>query len=177
MRREARHKRKFSLARILGDPFALATISIAIVSIKAASHVRGSIWLTQVLQLAWLIAFISAILSSINQYARNPFPNFAWWTVAYYLCCIIGVIVMVALDSVYNYHVAVRIPTPCLTLDDVLTVTGGCVSRLRALPFDLGSGQHHLRFKWTTSSRCFWVHIAFRRCCELPPICSYKELG
>ncbi|KAF2656436.1 hypothetical protein K491DRAFT_596865 [Lophiostoma macrostomum CBS 122681] len=73
----------FSVSRIIGDPFALATISIGI--------------------LAWIIAFISSIISAIH----GGYPNFAWWTIVYMLFCIIGVTVTVASDSERTYHVAI----------------------------------------------------------------------
>lgn len=73
----------FSLGHIIGDPFALATISIA--------------------TLAWLIAFVASIISDI----RDPFPNFAWWAIAYMLCCIIGIVVVVASNSHEIYQVAI----------------------------------------------------------------------
>lgn len=73
----------FSFSHIVGDPFALATISIA--------------------YLAWLIAFVASLISDI----RSDFPNFAWWAIAYMLCCIVGVLVVVASDSTHNYHVAI----------------------------------------------------------------------
>jgi len=74
---------RFSIGHIVGDPFALATISIAI--------------------LAWLIAFISSVIADI----RSPFPNYAWWGVVYMLFCILGVLVTVASDSTQTYSVAI----------------------------------------------------------------------
>jgi SHO1 osmosensor len=74
----------FSVGRIIGDPFALATISIGI--------------------LAWLIAFVSSIISAL----RGNFPNFAWWTLVFMFFCIVGVTVTVASDAERTYHVAVR---------------------------------------------------------------------
>ncbi|KAF2259397.1 high osmolarity signaling protein sho1 [Lojkania enalia] len=73
----------FSVGRIIGDPFALATISISI--------------------LAWIIAFVASIISDI----RGDFPNFAWWTLVLMLFCILGVAVIVASDSERTYHVAI----------------------------------------------------------------------
>ena len=58
-----------------------------------------------VVQLAWMIAFIASLISDI----RSDFPNFAWWAIAYMLCCIVGVLVVVASDSAQTYHVAVRV--------------------------------------------------------------------
>jgi SHO1 osmosensor len=73
----------FSLGRIIGDPFALATISIGI--------------------LAWIIAFVSSIISAIH----GGFPNFAWWTLVFMFFCIVGVTVTVASDAERTYHVAI----------------------------------------------------------------------
>ena len=79
----------FSVGRIIGDPFALATISIGI--------------------LAWLIAFVSSIISAL----RGGFPNFAWWTLVFMFFCILGVTVTVASDAERTYHVAVRRRLAC----------------------------------------------------------------
>ncbi|KAH7361120.1 high osmolarity signaling protein SHO1 [Pyrenochaeta sp. MPI-SDFR-AT-0127] len=73
----------FSIGRIIGDPFALATISIGV--------------------LAWVIAFVSSIISAI----RGGFPNFAWWTLVFMFFCIVGVTVTVASDAERTYHVAI----------------------------------------------------------------------
>lgn len=73
----------FRFGRIVGDPFALATISIGL--------------------LAWIIAFVSSILSAIH----GGFPNFAWWTLVFMFFCIVGVIVTVASDAERTYHVAI----------------------------------------------------------------------
>ncbi|KAL3965134.1 hypothetical protein ACCO45_002138 [Purpureocillium lilacinum] len=75
------------LGNILGDPFALATISISL--------------------LAWFITFISCIVSQIQATPDDKFPTFAWWAVVYSLFLIIGVFVVVASDAVHTYHVAV----------------------------------------------------------------------
>ncbi|KAJ4374753.1 Transmembrane osmosensor [Neocucurbitaria cava] len=73
----------FSISRIIGDPFALATLSIGV--------------------LAWVIAFISSIISAIH----GGFPNFAWWTLVFMFFCIAGVFVTVASDAERTYHVAI----------------------------------------------------------------------
>lgn len=78
--------RSISLHNIFGDPFALATISIAM--------------------LAWLVAFIGSVISSIEK--LNPlFPNYSWFAIAYMLACILGVFVVIASDSTQNYHIAI----------------------------------------------------------------------
>ncbi|KAF2720218.1 hypothetical protein K431DRAFT_295427 [Polychaeton citri CBS 116435] len=75
-------KPSFNFGNIFGDPFPLATIGIALAG--------------------WIIAFVSSIISDVN----SGFPNFAWWALVYSFFCILGVIVAVASDSVYTYHVA-----------------------------------------------------------------------
>ncbi|KAI9743374.1 MAG: Transmembrane osmosensor [Claussenomyces sp. TS43310] len=82
-RRRAGGMSSMSMGNVIGDPFALATISIAM--------------------LAWSIAFIASIVAEI----QSPFSNYAWWAVAYMLVCIIGVFVVVASDTTQTYHVAI----------------------------------------------------------------------
>ena len=80
-------------------------------------------------QLAWVIAFVSSILSAIRPDPKERVPPFAWWTLVYMLGCIVGVSVTVASDSERTYHVAVRtITTPPYRLP-----TDDC-SRLSASP-------------------------------------------
>ncbi|EMC93783.1 hypothetical protein BAUCODRAFT_124540 [Baudoinia panamericana UAMH 10762] len=74
---------KFSMGNIFGDPFSLATIGIAIAG--------------------WLIAFVASIIASLY----GEYPNYSWWTIAYMLCVIIGIIVAVGYDAVSTYHVAI----------------------------------------------------------------------
>ncbi|PHH77141.1 hypothetical protein CDD80_909 [Ophiocordyceps camponoti-rufipedis] len=79
----------FRLGNIMGDPFALATTSIS--------------------ALAWLITFISCIISQVQPTPRDetPFPPFAWWAVVYSFFLIGGIFVVVASDAVHTYHVAI----------------------------------------------------------------------
>lgn len=60
--------------------------------------------LTQ-LQLAWLIAFVASLIADI----RGKFPHFAWWTIAYDFCIIVGITIVIAADASQTYHVAVCI--------------------------------------------------------------------
>jgi len=78
--------RTMSMDNILGDPFALATISIAM--------------------LAWFIAFVGSVIATA-EHTDPVFPNYAWFAVAYMLCVIIGVFVVIASDTTQTYHVAV----------------------------------------------------------------------
>ncbi|EXJ79655.1 SHO1 osmosensor [Capronia epimyces CBS 606.96] len=80
---EARRGGRIDFGLIVGDPFALATISIGL--------------------LAWLIAFISSIVANI----QDPFPKYAWWTVAYMLCCILGILFVFATNSSNTYAIAI----------------------------------------------------------------------
>ncbi|KAH8588102.1 high osmolarity signaling protein sho1 [Bisporella sp. PMI_857] len=84
--RRAGSMRTMSMDNILGDPFALATISIAI--------------------LAWFIAFVGSAIATAEQ-QTPPFPNYSWFGIAYMLCVIIGVFVVVASDTTQTYHVAI----------------------------------------------------------------------
>ncbi|KAK4157420.1 hypothetical protein C8A00DRAFT_40257 [Chaetomidium leptoderma] len=73
-----------SLGNIIGDPFALATISIA--------------------ALAWIISFVATILAHIQ--VPIDFPLYTYWSLVFYLAMIVGVFVVVASDSTQTYHVA-----------------------------------------------------------------------
>lgn len=72
-----------SLGNVIGDPFALATISIA--------------------ALAWLIAFIASIVAQVQ---TGGFPTYTWWTIVFYFFLVPGVFVVVASDTIQTYHVA-----------------------------------------------------------------------
>ncbi|KAK2750427.1 Transmembrane osmosensor [Myotisia sp. PD_48] len=74
---------RLQMSNIVGDPFALATVSIS--------------------SLAWVIAFVSSIVVDI----QTSFPNYFWWAIAYELCCIVGVAVVMASDTAHIYGTAV----------------------------------------------------------------------
>ncbi|KAF4610353.1 hypothetical protein G7Y89_g15767 [Cudoniella acicularis] len=77
---------KMSMDNILGDPFALATISIAM--------------------LAWFIAFVGSVIATAER--LDPvFPNYSWFAIAYMLCVIVGVFVVIASDTTQTYNVAI----------------------------------------------------------------------
>jgi SHO1 osmosensor len=78
-------RKRVSLGNIIGDPFALATISIA--------------------ALAWIISFFACIFAQIQ--TDTAFPKYSWWTVVYYFFVVAGVFVIVASDSAQTYQVAV----------------------------------------------------------------------
>jgi len=78
--------RGMSMDNILGGPFALATISIAV--------------------LAWFIAFVGSALATA-EHLSPPFPNYSWFAIAYMLVVIIGIFVVVASDTTQTYHVAI----------------------------------------------------------------------
>jgi len=52
-----------------------------------------------------LIALVASIVSDIN----SLYANYAWWAIAYMLCCIIGITVVVASASADTYAMAVSI--------------------------------------------------------------------
>lgn len=53
--------------------------------------------------MGWMIAFVASIIADIE----NPYPKYAWWTIAYMLCCIIGITIVFATDSAHHYSLAV----------------------------------------------------------------------
>ncbi|KAK3364584.1 high osmolarity signaling protein SHO1 [Lasiosphaeria hispida] len=78
-------RKRISMGNVIGDPFALATISIS--------------------ALAWIISFFGAVFAHIQ--TRPTFPLFTWWTVVFYFFAIIGIFVVIASDSTQTYHVAI----------------------------------------------------------------------
>jgi len=78
-------RRGISVGNIVGDPLALATLSIS--------------------ALAWFIAFISSIVAQIQ--TRDLFPTYTWFTVVFYFFVIPGVFLVVASDTTQTYHVAI----------------------------------------------------------------------
>lgn len=78
-------RRGISMGNIIGDPFALATLSIS--------------------TLALIIAFISSIIAQIE--TKSDFKTFTWWAIVFYLFLIPGIFVVVASDTIQTYHVAV----------------------------------------------------------------------
>lgn len=90
--------RGFSLGNIAGDPFWLGSIGIGIVS-----ECARTLWIgTNMGQAGWMIAFVASIIADIN----STFPNYSWWSLAYMLVCIIGVIYAVGADVIYTYRIA-----------------------------------------------------------------------
>ncbi|KAK4074457.1 uncharacterized protein Triagg1_5053 [Trichoderma aggressivum f. europaeum] len=80
-------RRGFQSGNILGDPFALATTSIAF--------------------LAWLITIVGCVIGQIQETSDDPFPKFAWWASIYSLFLIIGIFYVVGSDTIQTYHVAI----------------------------------------------------------------------
>ncbi|EEP78825.1 conserved hypothetical protein [Uncinocarpus reesii 1704] len=74
---------RIRLDNLFGDPFALASVSISL--------------------LAWLIAFVSAIISSI----RDSFPPIYWWNLVYMFLCIVGIAYVMATATTHIYSTAV----------------------------------------------------------------------
>ncbi|KAI5867549.1 hypothetical protein GGS23DRAFT_602594 [Durotheca rogersii] len=80
-------RRGINMSNVLGDPFALATISIAV--------------------LAWVISFVSSIIAQVQAVPRNPFPPYSWFAIVFTLPLIGGIFVVVASDCIQTYHVAI----------------------------------------------------------------------
>jgi SHO1 osmosensor len=104
--------RSMSMDNILGDPFALATISISVVSSPLplpaglVHSTPGHVTDERIQQLAWLIAFVGSVIATSQHLNPNPFPNFSWFAIAFMFCLIIGIFVVVASDTTQTYHVA-----------------------------------------------------------------------
>ncbi|KAL2022947.1 hypothetical protein VTK56DRAFT_4162 [Thermocarpiscus australiensis] len=78
-------RKRMNMGNIIGDPFALATISIA--------------------ALAWIISFIATIFAHVQYPAF--FPLFTYWAIVFYIALIIGIFFVVAADNIQTYHVAI----------------------------------------------------------------------
>ncbi|KPM41971.1 High osmolarity signaling protein SHO1 [Neonectria ditissima] len=78
-------RKGIQMGNILGDPFALATISIA--------------------TLAWFISFIGCLIAEVQE--TDDVPTYAWWGCVYNLLVIIGVFVVIGSDTIHTYYVAV----------------------------------------------------------------------
>ncbi|KAK3988427.1 hypothetical protein QBC44DRAFT_102584 [Cladorrhinum sp. PSN332] len=78
-------RKRFSIGNIIGDPFALATISIAF--------------------LAWIIALFGSVFAHIQ--TKDKFPLYTWWGVVFYFCIIVGIFVVIASDSAQTYNIAI----------------------------------------------------------------------
>lgn len=53
-----------------------------------------------------MIAFVGSAIATAQK-LDNAFPNYSWFAIAYMLCCIIGVFVVIASDTTQTYHVAI----------------------------------------------------------------------
>ncbi|KAK2748023.1 Transmembrane osmosensor [Onygenales sp. PD_40] len=74
---------QFDVDNILGDPFALITLSTAMIG--------------------WLLAFVTSVVVDI----KGIYPNFAWWALAYMLVAIIGISVVIGSATSHIYSVAI----------------------------------------------------------------------
>lgn len=102
------------MSNIIGDPFALATVSIAGVSLQtnSLSSLPASIFTMSSAnckcsdQLAWVISFIGSIIARVQETKRDPFPPYSWFALVFMLPLIIGITIVVASDCIQTYHVA-----------------------------------------------------------------------
>ncbi|KAK9480512.1 hypothetical protein V1514DRAFT_325617 [Lipomyces japonicus] len=76
-------RRRFDFRLLIGDPFALATLSVSLIG--------------------WIIAFASSITSDVS----GPYPTFSWWGIAYQLLVIAFVTFVFGANAFENYKIAV----------------------------------------------------------------------
>lgn len=55
--------------------------------------------------MAWLIALISSIVAAIGD--SHNVRNYSWFAVAYMFCCIVGVFIVIASNTLATYRVAI----------------------------------------------------------------------
>ncbi|KAA8899205.1 hypothetical protein TRICI_006374 [Trichomonascus ciferrii] len=75
--------RGFSVSLIVGDPFALSTISIAVIG--------------------WVIALAGSIAVDVSS---SSFPTLTWWGIAFEFCVIVGVIYTVGASALHAHRTA-----------------------------------------------------------------------
>lgn len=106
-----------------------------------------------------MLALIPSIIADVS----NPYPKYAWWTIAYMLCCIVGITSCFATNSVNHYNLAVS-DQDAWQIDQSLTCADCGVPRSRSrydnfsrqLPHLSGSG-------FDAGCRC-WLRRAVDRC-------------
>ncbi|CAM9024571.1 hypothetical protein WICANDRAFT_35226 [Wickerhamomyces anomalus NRRL Y-366-8] len=75
----------FQFSNISTDPFAISTISIALIS--------------------WIIAFGGAIAASLVKDPNNSFPNFSWWGIVFELVLLIMLFCFYTFDLIDQYKI------------------------------------------------------------------------
>ncbi|KAK9370907.1 hypothetical protein V1509DRAFT_559734 [Lipomyces kononenkoae] len=75
--------RRFDIGLLIGDPFALATISVATIG--------------------WFIALAASIAADVD----GPYPQFSWWGIAYQFLVICSIVYVIGANAIEPYRVAV----------------------------------------------------------------------
>ncbi|KAK9244474.1 hypothetical protein V1506DRAFT_578641 [Lipomyces tetrasporus] len=73
----------FDVGLLIGDPFALATISVAAIG--------------------WFIALAASIVADVG----GPYPQFSWWGIVYEFLVICGVIYVIGANAIEPYRIAI----------------------------------------------------------------------
>ncbi|ODQ67291.1 hypothetical protein NADFUDRAFT_40457 [Nadsonia fulvescens var. elongata DSM 6958] len=77
-------KSPFDISLLLGDPFALSTLSISAIG--------------------WIVAFGGSISSSVM--SDRKFPNFSWWGIVFQLLIIVGIFYLICTNNIDPYRFA-----------------------------------------------------------------------
>ena len=114
---------------------------------------------TDCAQLGWLIAFIASIIADIEE----PYPKYAWWTLAYMLCCVIGITIVFACDSANHYSIAVS--GLSTVLQRLLTLSDRRVPGSRPRHDHISCQLSRLPARRHNGSCCGRLHPSLDRCC------------
>lgn len=93
---------QFDMDNMIGSPFYLTTVSIAIVG--------------------WFIAFFASIAANVH---NHNFSHFAWWAILYQLCVIVGICTAILYGAADSYKLAI-----CAFLASALSFTSSTANAL-----------------------------------------------
>lgn len=99
---ESARRVHFDIDNLIGSPFFLTTVSIALIG--------------------WLVAFFSSIVANAN---NHNFSHFAWWALMFQLCVLLGICTAILFDTSQRYRLAI-----CAFLASALSFTTSTANAL-----------------------------------------------